>query len=75
MLDMPTISVRISEREKEKLLRYGELSTSIREALKLYLDSKKSLEHLRKLEELQRKNSIQTTSAEEVRLIKEDRTR
>jgi hypothetical protein len=75
MYDMPTISVRISEQEKKRLMSYGELSTSIREAVKLYLDSKKAQEHLRKLEELQRKNPIKTTSAEEVRLIKEDRTR
>jgi hypothetical protein len=72
---MPTISVRISEQEKKRLLRYGELSTSIREALELYLDSKKSQAYLRKLEQLQRKNPIKTTSAEEVRLIKEDRRR
>ena len=72
---MPTISVRISEQEKKRLLTYGELSTSIREALELYLDGKKSQEYLRKLEQLQRKNPIKTTSAEEVRLIKEDRRR
>ena len=72
---MPTISVRISEQEKKRLLTYGELSTSIREALELYLDGKKSQEYLRKLEQLQRKNPMKTTSAEEVRLIKEDRRR
>ncbi|MBI2126786.1 MAG: hypothetical protein HYU02_05680 [Thaumarchaeota archaeon] len=72
---MPTISVRISEKEKKELVQYGSLSNSIREALRLYLDSKKSRQLLRKLEELQRKNPVKTTKLQEVRLIKEDRNR
>lgn len=72
---MPTISVRISEEEKRRLRRYGALSSSVRKALELYLDAKKSQELLTRLEELQRRNPIKTTSVEEVRLIREDRTR
>lgn len=72
---MPTISVRVSEREKKELLQYGSLSDSIREALRLYLNEQKSRELLRKLEELQRKNPVRTTTLGEVRLIKEDRDR
>lgn len=72
---MPTVSVRISEKEKKELVQYGSLSNSIREALRLYLDSKKSRQLLRKLEELQRKNPVKTTKLQEVRLIKEDRNR
>lgn len=72
---MPTISVRISEKEKKELAQYGSLSNSIREALRLYLDSKRSRQLLRKLEELQRKNPVKTTKLQEVRLIKEDRNR
>ncbi len=72
---MPTISVRISEKEKKELVQYGSLSNSIREALRLYLDSKKSRQLLRKLEELQRKNPVKTTKLQEVRLIKGDRNR
>jgi Arc/MetJ-type ribon-helix-helix transcriptional regulator len=72
---MPTVSVRISEKEKKKLVQYGSLSNTIREALRLYLDSKKSRQLLRKLEELQRKNPVKTTKLQEVRLIKEDRNR
>ena len=72
---MPTISVRISEKEKKELVQYGSLSNSIREALRLYLDSKKSRQLLRKLEELQRKNPVKTTKLQEVRLIKVDRNR
>ncbi|MBI2185181.1 MAG: hypothetical protein HYU39_09515 [Thaumarchaeota archaeon] len=72
---MPTISVRISEKEKKELVQYGRLSNSIREALRLYLNVKKSQRLLHNLEELQRKNPVKTTTLEEVRLIKEDRNR
>lgn len=70
---MPTISVRISDKEKRELQRYGTLSDSVRDALALYLNTKKSDELLRRLGELQKKNPITTTTLEEVRLIKEDR--
>ena len=72
---MPTISVRISDKEKRELQRYGTLSDSVRDALALYLNTKKSHELLRRLGELQKKNPIRTTTLEEVRLIKEDRNR
>ena len=49
---MPTISFRISEEQKRALLRYGPLSSSIRDALRLYLDTKRSEQLLRKLQEL-----------------------
>jgi len=62
---MPTISIRISEKEKKELLEYGNLSDSVREALRLYLDKKKS----------QRKNPVKTTTLDEVKLLKEDRGR
>lgn len=70
---MPTISVRISEQEKRKLLEYGSLSNSIREALNLYLDTKKSEELIGKLGVLQRSERVRTTAAREVDLIREDR--
>ena len=72
---MPTITVRISDEEKKRLLRHGKLSKSVREALDLYLNTAKSRDLIAKLEELQRKNPIRTTSAEEVRMINEDRKR
>ena len=70
---MPTISIRISEKEKKELLEYGSLSDSMREALHLYLDAKKSQRLLRKLEELQKKNPVKTTTLDEVKLLKEDK--
>lgn len=72
---MPTITVRISYEEKKRLLKHGKLSKSVREALELYLNMAKSRDLIAKLEELQRKNPVKTTSAEEVRMLNEDRKR
>jgi hypothetical protein len=72
---MPTITVRISEEEKKKLLEHGQLSKIVREALKLYLNSDRSSELLARLDELQKKNPVKTTTSKEVRLISEDRRR
>jgi len=72
---MPTISVRISDEEKKRLLKHGALSKSIREAVELYLNTKQTQELIGRLERLQQKNLIKTSSAEEVRLINEDRNR
>jgi hypothetical protein len=72
---MPTITVRVSDEEKKRLLEHGALSKSVREALDLYLSARKSDELIGKLEKLQRKNRIKTTTAEEIRLINEDRRR
>ena len=72
---MPTISVRISEAQKKALLKYGPLSSSIRDALRLYLDSKRSDQLLRTLQDMQREGRVRTTSVEDARLIGEDRGR
>lgn len=75
MYYMPTITVRISEEEKKMLMQYGELSKSVREAVKLYLNTKRSNKLLARLEELQKKNPVRTTTAKEVHLIAENRKR
>lgn len=72
---MPTISVRISQEEKRQLLKFGPLSRSVREALRLYLDAKKTDEVISRLAELQERNPVKATTLEEVRMIREDRTR
>jgi hypothetical protein len=72
---MPTITVRISEEEKKRLLQHGELSKSVREAIRLYLDTNRAKELFAKLSELQRKNPVKTTTRKEVRMINEDRNR
>ncbi len=72
---MPTVSVRISEEQKNALLKYGPLSSSIRDALRLYLDSKRSDQLLLTLRDMQREDRVRTTSVEDARLIREDRGR
>ncbi len=72
---MPTVSVRISEEQKKALLKYGPLSSSIRDALRLYLDTKRSDQLMRKLQELQSEDRVRTTSIEDAKLIREDRAR
>ena len=72
---MKTVSVRISEEEKRQLKKYGKLSDTLREGMKLYLNKKKSDELLCKLEKLQSESQIKTSIEEEVKLIREDRER
>jgi hypothetical protein len=70
-----TVCIRLSQEEKQELQKYGNLSKVLREAMKLYLSTKKSAEILHKLAELQAKNPIKTTVEQEVQLIREDRNR
>ena len=72
---MPTITVRISDDEKKRLLKHGALSKSVREALELYLNTRRSQELIEKLEKLQQKNAIRTTVTQEVKMINQDRKR
>jgi Arc/MetJ-type ribon-helix-helix transcriptional regulator len=74
-IGMTTVCVRITEEEKKELQKYGSLSETLREAMKLYLNTKKSQEILDKLGELQAKNPVEITSEEIVRSIREDRSR
>jgi uncharacterized protein YlbG (UPF0298 family) len=75
MTSMDTVCVRISEEEKRELKKYGSLSHTLREAMKLYLNTKKTEEVLSKLGELQAENPVKISSEEIVRLIREDRNR
>ena len=70
-----TVCVRISDEEKHQLQKYGKLSDTLREAMKLYLNTKKSDVMLRKLADLQAKNPIKITTEEEVKMIREDKNR
>jgi uncharacterized protein YlbG (UPF0298 family) len=74
-MTMKTVSVRISEEEKRQLKKYGRLSDTLREGMKLYLNKKKSDELLCKLEKMQSESEIKTSIEEEVKLIREDRER
>ncbi len=73
MQDMPIVSVGLAEEEKKELLEYGGLSKGVREGVRLYLKAQKSQEIFRKLGDLQRKNSVKTTSEKEVELIRQER--
>ncbi|MGD0643288.1 MAG: hypothetical protein ABSA75_00090 [Candidatus Bathyarchaeia archaeon] len=75
MTSTKTVCVRISEEEKRQLKEYGSLSRTLREAMKLYLSTKKSEKLFCKLEKLQAENSIKISTEEEVKLIREDRNR
>ena len=72
---MPTITIRISEKDRKRLLKYGTISRSVREAPQVYLDAKKSQELIARLEELQERDPVRTSSVEDVRLVGEDRGR
>lgn len=72
---MTTITVRISEKDKTELKKYGKISNAVREAIVLYINSKRSKEVLKRLKELHRVEKVRTTTLEEVALIKEDRSR
>ncbi len=74
-MTMKTVCVRISEEEKSELKKYGRLSDTLRAAMKLYLNTKKSDEVLLKLRELQAKNPIKMSDEEIVKMIGEDRSR
>ena len=74
-MTMRIVSVRISEEERRQLKKYGKLSDTLREGMKLYLNKKKSDELLCKLEKLQSESRIKTSIEEEVKLIREDRER
>ncbi len=70
---MPTISVRITDEERKKLLRYGPLSDTVREALDLYIRDKKSREFVQKLRQFQQENPVKVDPDEIVRIIREGR--
>ena len=71
---MTTITVRLSQREKEELGEHGKVSEVVREALRLYLRTKNSKRLISRLRELQ-KSPPRTSIEEDVRLIRADRER
>ncbi|MEM3171957.1 MAG: hypothetical protein QXE82_00265 [Candidatus Nitrosotenuis sp.] len=69
---MATINVRLSDKEKLALEKYGKISDIVREAIHLYINNRKSAEILKKLKEYQQKGRVSTTE-EIVSMIREDR--
>ena len=70
---MPTISIRITDEDKKRLLRYGPVSKTVREALDQYMKDEKKREALRKLSELQKRYPVKVDPDEIVRAIRADR--
>jgi len=70
---MPIISVRITDEERKKLLRYGPLSDTLREAIGLYLGNKKSREFVEKLKQFQEDNPVEVDPDEIVKIIRAGR--
>ena len=69
-----TLTLRLSEREKQELRRLGRLSDVVREAIRLYLRTKNSKRIISRLKELQ-KTPLKTSVEEDLRLIRADRGR
>lgn len=70
---MTVITVRLSEKEKAALEKYGKISDVVRDAIRLYINDKKAREAIEELKEIQRKCPVNTTTEEIVKLIREDR--
>jgi len=69
-----TLTVRLSEREKQELQKHGTLSDVVREAIRLYLRTKNSKRTISRLKELQ-KEPISTTISDDLKFIRADRDR
>ena len=70
---MTVITVRLSDKEKSALEKYGKISDVVREAIQMYIDNKKKKHVIRKLEELQKRNKLELTTEQIVASIREDR--
>ena len=75
MYDMPVITVRVSEAERKELMKRGNISEAVRDAIEMYLRTRESERLLRELRELQAESDLHTTREEIVRLLREDRKR
>jgi len=70
---MPTISVRISDEERKKLLKYGPVSETVRDAIDFYLTERKKREFVRRLKQFQAEHPVKVDPNEIVRIIREGR--
>ena len=70
---MTLINVRLTEKEKDILERYGKISDIIRDAIQMYINNRKYMRDLKKLKDYQKENRVTTTMEEIVAMIREDR--
>jgi len=70
-----SITVRLSEEEVNELKKHGPISEVVRQAIRHYIHSENTRQTLKRLQELQAKNRVRTTTEEEFRFLREDRER
>ena len=70
---MPTISVRITDEERKKLLKYGPVSDTVRDAIDFYLAERKRREFVLRLKQFQAEHPVKVDPDEIVRIIREGR--
>jgi Arc/MetJ-type ribon-helix-helix transcriptional regulator len=70
-----TITVRLTEKERRELQRHGKISEVTREALRLYLRTRKSKQLISRLRDLQKTTKLRTTIQDDLQLIRADRQR
>ncbi|HKT22770.1 MAG TPA: hypothetical protein VJR06_09215 [Nitrososphaerales archaeon] len=70
---MPTISVRLTEEERRSLLTYGPLSSTVREALEMYVKERRRLEAVDELERYQKQHPVHVSVDDIVKAIREGR--
>lgn len=61
---MAVITVRLSEKEKASLEKYGKISDVVRDAIRMYINDRKARKAFKELEELQRRHPVKTTTEE-----------
>jgi hypothetical protein len=71
---MPTISVRITDEERKRLVKYGPLSETVRRALEMYLKENKKREVIEEIRRYQKEHPVHVDPDEIVRIIREGRS-
>ena len=69
-----TITVRLSEEERQELKKHGKLSEVVRRAIRLYLQTENSKRVILRLKELERTPAYGSID-QDLRLIRADRQR
>jgi hypothetical protein len=70
---MTVITVRLSEKEKAQLEKYGKISDIVRDALHMYINNKQAREAVKRLAEYQKRNPVATGAQEITSIVREDR--
>ena len=71
---MPIISVRITDDERKRLLKYGPLSSTVRDALDLYAKERRRREVVDELVKFQKEHPVHVDPEEIVRIVRKGRS-